>query len=455
MQSTGGPFTNQQPTADRELLADAPCSEAQRVASFTELFQRPGACTLWEKFTHSLLMPLRRYWARQQVAKVLEIARNKGLDELTSVRSLRQEFDADAGIHQSKAQAVAIDIMLNGEIPDASWLPTFNDYLDRMQVWCATLISSEGGGKTSASLNANSPQLQGLKRLIEFSKHPECAVSVAESKDVQSFMKALRGNDYDNTSHPGPAYHDALTKIYERYIGALEVPEQTTEKSSRHLSTPAMQRRQKDVWSATSTALLDAPEFIHHPELVAAFNTFTETQNRPMKPRDLSPSEKRTLYQFLGRFALAFQRNPQGLIALCPSVIALEDALLDRTDLEKTIELQANNHDYKFLKALQASGFSPSCLLALAEYLLVSQAAQATAIPPAHPPRLNPESWMRLRYVYDSRETWQRSLPLGKSTELSAREVLQRLSKDIAAFELKFILPHLPKKARSTDDDDI
>ncbi len=452
MQSTTG---TTQSAASRELLADAPCSESQRVGSFTELFRRRAASSPWEKFTHALLMPLRRYWARQQLAKVLEYAGTNGLDGLDSVRRLQKKFDTKAGITEHEATEAAIEMMLSGVIPDERWRKTLNDYLDGMQAWYQTRLSGQGRHPTDKQGTEASARSSGLSTLIKFAKTPGSAVSIEESIAVQAFMDALQGEDFDTTTHSGPRYPQALTQIYERYTSALKDPDRVVEKSRQKLATPAMQRRADTASRGAYDQLRNLPEFIHRPELVTAFTEFIEAKDRPASPDKFSRSQKRLLNQFLGRFELAFPRNPGELVALCPSVIALQDALLDPDDLDKVINLHTSKQEYKLLKGLQASRFSPSCVLALAEYLLISRPGTSMPASKAHMHRLNPESWMRLRYIYDHREQWQQSVPLGKSMDQTARDVLQRLSHDIAAFEKKFIRPDVPTKSNAADNDDM
>lgn len=456
MQSTSGSAVTNQPTADRELLADAPGEDNEHLASFTRLFQRKGAASRWEKFTHTLLMPLRRFWARQQVGKVLAEAERLGLDGLAAVQSLKHEFDARKGIHESTAQTAAIEMMINGVIPDPSWSPALNDYLDSMQTWYANALVRGSPHLTDGSGKGDSQPLQGLKILIDFARHPGCAVSVAESKCVQAFMRLLQSDDYDKTVHPGPPYDSVLSELFERYTAALENAHLTVEKSRQKLATPTLQRTTENVESDAFTQLRKLPEFVNRSELVAAFTAFIAAKDRPTHPDEFNRREKQILHQFLGSFAIAFQRHPNELGGLLHWVIVLEDALLDRQDLKKIIDLHPDKQEYKLLNGLETQRVSPACLLALAEYLLVSRTTASQSKQPsssAHASRLNPESWMRLRYFIDRRDEWLRSLPLGKSVESTAQAVLNQLSRDIAAFERAVVRPHLSKKSHSSDND--
>ncbi len=468
MQSTNGSTAINPASQSRELLADTP-GDGQ-IGSFTNLFERKSAVTGWEKFVHALGILFRRHWARQQVEKVLTEAKAQGKDGLESVKALKKEFDAKGKISESIAKAAADDLIRDNVIPDPGLGMTRDEYFTNMEAWYTQKLFNDDNTILGASSKAQNPHVRGidalhqsaqhargLKILIQFAQNPACAVSIKEKKGVQALMDHLKGNEADSTDHPGPPYHATLTEIYEQYIRAIEDAEQTVETSRQKLATPVMQRNKEDAESAAFAWLRNSPEFVHHPELITAFNKFIENDDRPTSPGGFIRSESQPLNQFLGRFALAFQKNPQELISLRPWVVALEDALLDRGDLEQIIDIHPDDKERKLLKGLDASLFSPSCVLALAEYLLVSRPAKSTGKPATssvHAPRLNPESWMRLRYFYDQREEWQRSLPIGKTVETTANEVLRRLASDIAVFERGVIRPKAPKKFHSADNDD-
>lgn len=455
MQSTNVSSLTEPVRTDRELLADT--WDDGQVASFTRLFQRQSAATTWGKFTHALLMPLRRYWARQQVAKVLEIAEATQLTGLASVKELRKAFDAKDGIHESTAQTAAIDMMLSGTIPDHRWDATLNDYLKAMQGWYQAIFADQSATLPLSRQALPTAAARGLRILIDFARQPDSAVSLTENKDVLAFVQHLHHDDYDKTVHPGPRYHEAFSKIYERYTDALACSDRVIETSDRVHATPTMQRERQESLDSAMAWLRNAPAFGAHPELVDTFIACVDAQDSKHPSDRLPAATRQLLARFLVGFTVAFQRDPQELVALCPSVIAVQDALLDRHDLKKALDLFPPGKAFNLLTSLNASGLSPSCVLALAEYLLVCDEILSMSKPPVSRPhriKLNPESWIRLRYVFDQRDTWQRGLPAGDALQRTASSVISRLSEDINAFESALVARH-PRKQSSVGNDDV
>lgn len=125
-------------------------------------------------------MPLRRRWARQQVAEVLRVAQTRdSTARLVSIRNLQQEFERGGSIREATAHQAAIDMMIECAIPDPQWAPTLDAYLNQMAAWYRHFLITRHV-ITSQSDPTESGALRGLYILCDFARHPGCAVSSAE-----------------------------------------------------------------------------------------------------------------------------------------------------------------------------------------------------------------------------------------------------------------------------------
>lgn len=212
----------------RELLADNPSDNDQKIASFITLFERKSAVTLWQKIKHTLLMPFRRYWARQHVAKVLECAdKYDSIKTLTEVRRLREAFNQGGRIEEKVAHRAAMKMMLKGVMPDKQWRKALDDHVKKLEEYCMQLQSSDG--PLFPNLLEDSPELRGLRALMDFARNPGCAVSNTEEKDVWAFTKKVMGINWDNQNPDAVQMYDDFQSIKLYYNDALKNPGRVVE----------------------------------------------------------------------------------------------------------------------------------------------------------------------------------------------------------------------------------
>ncbi len=237
-----------------------------------------------------------------------------------------------------------------------------------------------------------------------------------------------------------------------------------------------------------------AAGFAVHPARIDAFIRFIEAIRQGRATDGYTQDEKKILNQFPGSFALSFPQHRSARDALRPHAIRLEDALFEKRDLDEVTELLTDDADRALFIALTASRLSPSCLLTLADYLMMrrelieqhkateeridqllstyhlggkdvakrllrrheaqlrrpmrdkgkrsvsEQDVQAVAdqqriLSASRTVPLNPEAWMRLSYLTARHALIRQSLPIDASVRASAAAVMKDLTRDIKTFE--------------------
>lgn len=201
--STTVSLASQRP--DRELLADAAPTSPVDGASFLRMFERRSAVTLWDKIIHTLGMPWRRHWARQQVASVLRFAQdNPATASLPAIKTLQGEFDKGGGIREQTARNATIEMMLAGAFPASAWSATLAQYLDTMHSRCAEIIDHQyqentrdlaPDSETKMRLDAeHQKQSEGLTIFMNFVRSaPADQLRMADYSAVWAFRKAVIG----------------------------------------------------------------------------------------------------------------------------------------------------------------------------------------------------------------------------------------------------------------------
>lgn len=361
------------PSAGRELLADAPSADDQKVALFTTLFERKSATTLWEKITHTLMTPLRRYWARQQVAEVLEYANKHEITKnLGAINTLRTEFEQGGKIKEQSARNAAIEMMLRGVMPDKTWRETLVPHLKELETWCKNLqregkpVFSNDPPKTAA--------LQGLDILLDFARNPGCAVSDVENQYVWEFVKEIMGIDLDYNDAHVMALNEHISTIKLYYDKALKDPARKVENSSGRLQTPA-QKRETDKRVRESLKRLWGDELLKNKRYaVHMFIKFSREFSARRNTLNHLWKNDTDLKSFLETFPDIFthkvaNQRSQSFDNLLPLVIAAKDIQTDISYLNTLKQQVEKNDAIKFFDLLEEAGVSPACRLALIEYI--------------------------------------------------------------------------------------
>lgn len=415
-----------EPQAARELLADAaPKNSQHMVASFTKLFERRGARSLWEKITHTLMMPLRRYWARQQVGKVLHVAQqHESTAKLPAVRDLRAEFNSGGRINTQTARNAAIEMMLSGVQPSKAWGDLLNNHLNEIATWCATLQIA--GKPIFTDKDKHSVAWQGLSILIDFARHPGCAVCDTERKAVLAFKEKIYGKDLNHKDEHAVALNVRLDQIFKTYENAFNDDRRRVDKSAGRLQTPTQRRTTAERDQQAFDLLKTSPEFGSNPGLIDAFANFVQAFRAGDEHQMHILSNTDDLRAFLKNFPDSFARESGALAELQHIAIALADARLKIKSkiADPTTDVLQNDQYSPIFLALQQAGVSRTCMNSLAKYIENHQHPEDLAL------FMSARNWMELDYL-------QKNLPsletLGMSPDQTRTfsEILEKIKSQI------------------------
>ncbi len=367
-----------------ELLVEAPAQGSSNKP--TLLFSRREEKSIWQSFVDWLTRPIQRNQAKARVAEVIaKISSDDDAVGIKSVKQLSMEMQQAGllkGISAQTAKSALIDLMIHGKDLDDEFKPLLMDFLhNAKQHYCQQINQ-----RFSSEINKDTlikDFEKGLDVLIEFALDPNCSLSTEENELAQKFI------DQFVESHKEPG--SSLQKIFERYVAAIDVPNDQKSKNrivNHNQSAPPTPVQRKEASQRQIVALNHLRQVFPKAEqlCIDAFESFISQDHE-----ELNNDQRLVLDRFLVTFADQFLQLPRETRDnLLPMVIRAEDALLsspvkagstaskpaETNPWDESLPDLAKLQDpwktvaQRFTNLLDETGvFSPSCSLAMIEYL--------------------------------------------------------------------------------------
>ncbi len=435
--STTVSLASQRP--DRELLADAAPITPGDSAVFLRMFERRSAVTLWDKIIHTLSLPWRRHWARQQVASVLSFAQyNPATASLPAIKALQGEFDKGGRIREQTARNATIEMMLAGAlpasaVPASAWPATLNSYLDTMRIRCAAIINQQylentrdlaPDSETKSRWDAEyQKQSEGLTVFMKFIRSaPADQLSMADYSAVWAFRKAVIGPYWSAHNAEDVQMRAGIDMIWKRYCEALANPHRVTERLPIRLTVPTIEKCLSEIARIEPSASTTATSLQPDPELIEAFERYRDRNDKGKIVHDVAGDDQRKTEELLATCSADYLNNQE--LELRHLAIAVAEVLADP---KKLTDLKVRNQShlcYLLLIELEHKQVSPACREALAMYMTCQDESSKAALPVS--------TWLCLIHLFEH----ELSFPKNPSTPALAQLqiFLTKLREDIERF---------------------